>query len=83
LLELAAIVRNVEYQKHACAVFSQYLPEGNWYLLCEIARQLQHELGPALPGSLTVCLPAQLVDLIPSLLMARVHNQSLIQQTMS
>ena len=83
LQELAAIIRNTEYQKFVNSVLTQYLPEGDWYLLCEIARQLQYQYDPALPEPLAECPPAQMVDLIPSLLMARISNQSLMQQVVS
>jgi len=80
LAGLAQSIRDIEYAEYARCVLNRYLAASDWYLRCEMARILLDEHRAFLPERLARCAPAQLVDLIPSIILAQIGSESTVQQ---
>jgi hypothetical protein len=83
LAGLAQSIRDIEYAEYARYVLNRHLTGSDWELRCEIARILLDEYRPFLPERLVRCAPAQLVDLIPSIILAQIGSESTVQQILS
>jgi len=80
LAGLAQSIRNIEYAEYARYVFKRNLSGRDWRLRCEMARILLDDYRAFLPQRLSRCAPAQLVDQIPSLILAQIGSESTMQQ---
>lgn len=83
LAGLAESIRSIEYTQYARYVFHRYLSGCDWRLRCEIVRVLLEEYRAFLPEQLSRCAPAQLVDLIPALILAQIGSESTMRQILS
>jgi hypothetical protein len=83
LAGLAQSIRDVEYAEYSRYVLNRHLAGSDWDLRCEIVRILLDEYGAFLPERLVRCAPAQLVDLIPSIILAQIGSESTVQQILS
>jgi hypothetical protein len=83
LAGLAESIRSIEYTQYARYVFHRHLCCRDWRLRCEMARILLDEYGAFLPQRLSRCAPAQLVDLIPAIILAQIGSESTMLQILS
>jgi hypothetical protein len=83
LARLAQSIRSIEYTQYTRYVFHLFLSDSDWSLRCEMARILLDEYGAFLPERLSRCVPAQLVDLIPSIILAQIGSESTVLQILS
>ena len=80
IIQLAQIIKTTERQKYVNGVFAQYLDPADWYLKCDIVRQLQKRYHSVLPASLLECSPEQLVDEIPHLISLVQNSHTILQE---
>lgn len=80
LTSLAELVKDIERQKYTNSVFAYHLPGCDWDLLCEIARILLQDYRPFMPERLGKCVPAQLVEQIPSIILGYICSDSVLHQ---
>jgi len=80
LAGLAESIKNVERKKYIDGVFTWHLHGCSWELLCEIARLLLEDYKPYMPPLLCKCVPAQLVDEIPSIMYTYIRGDFTLQQ---
>ena len=80
LTSLAELIKDIERQKHISSIFAYHLLGCEWGLLCEIARVLLQDYGPFMPERLARCVPAQIVDRIPSIILGYIGSDSVLQQ---
>ncbi len=80
LAGLAESIKDAEREKYIRGVFTWHLRSAQWSMRCEIARILLEDYGPFLPERLRKCAPAQLVDVIPSILQGFICSDSALQQ---
>ena len=71
LTSMAESIKDIERKKYIDGIFTWYLHSCSWELQCEIARLLLEEYQPFIPPLLIGCVPAQLVDEIPSIMYDR------------
>lgn len=83
LAGLAQSIRDIEYAEYTRYVLNRHLAGSDWDLRCEIVRILLDEYRAFLPERLVRCVPAQLVDLIPSIIVAQVGSESTVQRMLS
>ena len=79
-IQLVQIIKTIERQKYVNGVFTQYLDPADWYLKCDIVRQLQKRYYSVLPASLLECSPEQLVDEIPHLMSLIQNSHTILQE---
>ena len=80
LTSLAESVKDIERQKYIAAVFTWHLRRNSWPLQCEIARILLEDCQAFVPERLAGCVPAQIVDEIPSLIHMFICSDAALQQ---
>jgi hypothetical protein len=80
LTSLAESIKDIERQKYIAAVLTWHLRRISWPLQCEIARILLEDCRAFLPERLAGCVPAQIVDEIPSLVHIFIHSDAALQQ---
>lgn len=80
LAHLAEIIKTIERQKYVNGVFTSYLDPADWYLKCQIVRQLLKQYNAILPASLQECMPQQLVDEIPHLISLIQNSHTVLQE---
>ena len=68
LTGMAESIKDIERQKYIDGIFTWYLHSCSWELQCEIAWTLLEDYQPFIPPLLSGCVPAQLVDEIPSIM---------------
>lgn len=80
LAGLAESIKNIERKKYIDGVFTWHLHSCSWELQCEIARLLLEDYKPYIPPLLCKCVPAQLVDEIPSIMYRYICGDFTLQQ---
>lgn len=80
LTGLAESIRNIERQKYIDGVLTWQLHSCSWDVLCEIAKILLEDYGPFMPPVISKCVPAQLVDQIPSIMYMYIYSDFTLQQ---
>ncbi len=81
LTGMAELIKNLERQKYIDGVLTWHLHSCCWELLCEIAQILLEDYRLFVPPLLSKCVPAQLVDEIPSIMYMYINSDFTLQQT--
>ena len=80
LTGLAESIKNLERQKYIDGVLTWYLHSCTWEVLCEIAQIMLEDYRLFLPPLLSKCVPAQLVDKIPTIMYMYIASDLTLQQ---
>ena len=76
---LAGAIIEIERQKYIDGVLTWHLHGCSWQLLCEIAQKLLEDYRPFIPPQLCKCVPAQLVDVIPTIMQRYIESHFTLQ----
>jgi len=83
VMGLAESIKGIERHNYTQAVFTRHLHRCSWRLRCEIVRALLEDCQAFIPERLAKCVPAQLVDEIPSLVSMSISSDAALRQIVS
>jgi len=79
LTGLARAINDIERQKYIDGILTWHLHGCSWDLQCEIAQVILEDYRPFIPPQLCKCVPAQLVDVIPTIMQKYIESHFTLQ----
>ena len=79
LTGLARAINDIKRQKYIEGVLTWHLHGCSWDLQCEIAQVILEDYRPFIPPQLCKCVPAQLVDVVPTIMQKYIESHFTLQ----